>query len=129
MQSAEDPKTVKICPDKWGEDNILHEFISTLIDDSLASDDKINANKSIPIIDIEDLIGKSFPVVDKYDNNDNITITDILEKHQNNIKEDPTQLQFKVQCNSSEYKDIMVYKEYMEIIKTSLWWETCFWNR
>ena len=116
---AEDPKSINVCADKWGENDVPHEFISTRIDDSPALDDKTNANNSMPIIDIEDLIGKLFPIVDDHGNNDNITIVDILEKHQNQVKQDPKHVQFKVQRNSSEYEDIIAYNELMDIIETN----------
>ena len=103
----------------YQDPNEPYEFISTRIDDSPALDDKINANRSMPSIDIEDLIGKSFRIVDEHGNNDSINIVNIIEKQQNKVEEDPKHVQFKVQCNSSEYEDIMAYNELMDIIETN----------
>ena len=59
VRTAEDPKTINIRADKWGENQEPYEFISTRIDEKPNHEDQVNANNQIPIINNENLVMKN----------------------------------------------------------------------
>ena len=61
VRSAENPFTINRCADNWGDQD-SSEIICLTIDDSITAETK---SKPMDIIDVEDLIGRTFPLPDK----------------------------------------------------------------
>ena len=59
-----------------GKESESHEFISTFIHDNPNSDDQFNANNQMPIIDTENLVGRTYPIIDNNRNEEKNTIAD-----------------------------------------------------
>ena len=117
VRTAEDPKTVNIRADKWGENQEPHEFISTRIDDKPNSEDQINANNKMPIINTENLVGRTYPIINNNGNKDKITIVDVLEKHETDTISDPSHIEFRIKHTRDDYEDIMAYNDIINAIQ------------
>ena len=57
-------------------------------------DEQSNHNVPMPIIDVEGLIGKTFPKINDNGNTEGFTIVDIIDKHKKDITSSPGHLQF-----------------------------------
>ena len=117
VRTAEDPKTINICANKWGENQEPHEFISTHIDDKPNNEDQVNANNQIPTTNTEDLVGRTYPIIDNNGNEDKITIVDVLEKHETDTISDPSHIEFPIKNTRDDYEGIMAYNNIINTIQ------------
>ena len=63
------------------------------------------------IIDLEDLIGKTFKLSGK---EETATIVDMIQDHEDKVKQNPTHNQFKISHSKEKYEEILSYNELMD---------------
>ena len=115
--TAEDPKTINIRADKWEESQEQHEFIHTCIDDKPNDEDQFNANNQMSIINTEDLIGRTYPIINHNGNEDKITIVDVLNKHKEDTLSDPSHIEFTIKHTLDDCKEIIAYNDIINAIQ------------
>ena len=58
----------------------------------------------MPIINTEDLVGRTYPIIDNNGNEEKITIVDVLEKHEADTISDPAHIDFVSNTHSMTMK-------------------------
>ena len=66
------------------------------------------------IIDLEDLIGKTFKLPLKDGKQDTATIVETIHEHEDNVKKNPTHTKFKISHSKDKYEEILSYNELMD---------------
>lgn len=94
VRTAEDPSSVNSRADKWGEDRAPHQFINTRKNKNPTKEKQSNHNVPMPIIDVEELIGKTFPKIDDNGNTEGFTIVENIGKHKKDITSSQGHVQF-----------------------------------
>ena len=92
----------------------------------LKSDDS-DDHKPMAIIDVEDLVGANFEMLDNEGTFHDATIAEVMWKHTKDVREDSTHVQFCVSRNKDDYEDIITHNELLEHIKRQgedhVYWE------
>ena len=63
------------------ENQESHDFVNNHIDDNLNGKDLLNGSNQMPIVNAKYLNKRTYPIIDNNENEDNITIIDVLNKH------------------------------------------------
>ena len=66
------------------------------------------------IIDVEDLVGKSFRLEDNEENTDTATIVEAIHNHENSVQQQSSHTQFRVKHGKGKYEEIMSYNDIMD---------------
>ena len=77
------------------------------------------------IIDVEDLVGKTFPIPDENGILQPSTIIEAITNHEDNTSKHSTHTKFRVQCNSDKYEQVLAYDQLMDHIERDqdIFWE------
>ena len=66
------------------------------------------------LIDVEDLVGKSFDIKGDDDSISNITIIEAIKNHMENVEENSIYTKFKIKHNKDKFEEILTYNELMD---------------
>ena len=79
------------------------------------------------IIDVEDLVGSTFPMPNSSGKQCETTIVEAIRYHEDRAKNSSEHVKFKVRRNNDLYEDILTYNEIMDHInehrESSVYWE------
>ena len=116
MRSAENPFSINRRADNWGDQD-APEIIRSTIDDKPSSE---TTSKPMDIIDVEDLVGRTFILPDKKEGT--ATIVEAIKKHEEDIN-DPNKnserTKFQVLHNKDKFEEILSYNEIIDHIDRS----------
>ena len=66
------------------------------------------------LIDVEDLVGKSFDIKVDDDSISNITIIDAIKNHMENVEENSIYTKFKIKHNKDKFEEVFSYNKLMD---------------
>ena len=110
VRYAENPFTINRRADNWGDQD-SPEIIRSTIDDSITAETK---SKPMDIIDVEDLVGRTFSLPDK--KRGTATIVEAINKHE---EDNSARKKFKILHNKDKFEEILSYNEIIDHIERS----------
>jgi len=121
VRTAEDPTSANLRPENWGDKNEIiesrhgnHEYQDKTTPLQYICDLDGETSKGMVIIDVDDLVGKSFPLEDNEGNTDTATIVEAICNHENGIQQHSSHTQFRVKHGKDKYEEIMSYNDIMD---------------
>ena len=116
VYSDENPFTINHRANNWGDQD-APEIIHSTIDDPITVETK---SKPMDIIDVEDLVGRTFTLPKKKQGT--ATIVEAISKHEedvNNPSKNSARTKFKIQHNKDKFEEILSYNEIIDHIERS----------
>ena len=104
VRSATDPKSINLQSDNWG----VHQQDKPETEEIIKSHNDGSNKPPMAYIDTEDLVGKTFNILE--DDNGNIsklTVIDAIKNHEDDTKHNTIHTKFRVQHEKNNYEDIL----------------------
>ncbi len=121
MRSAEDPSSANLRTNDWGDDSDTAEgIIHSCVDNEESS-------PHMAIIDVEDLVGRTFQLPDNNGKPSKTTIIEAIQGHETDKEKSSTHTKFCVSHNKNKYEEILSYNDIMDHLDKQedgpLFWE------
>ena len=115
VRSAVNTTHPNLRANNWGDDEESLPDSQQIIR-TRADTDRENGEQLRPmaLIDVDDLIGRTFQTPDSKGINQEKTIVEVLKDHENSTLNDPEHIRFRVSRNQDQYDELMSYNDVME---------------
>ena len=104
-----------LCANNWGDDDESLTDSQQIIHSKLDDTNKDGElQKSMAIIDVDDLIGCTFQATNERGVSQQKTIIEAIKDHEDNTLNNPEHIKFCVSHNQDHYEELMSYNNVME---------------
>ena len=115
VRTATDPSSRNLRTE-MDKDKEPHPYIKSRMDDEIENDDGTGPKQSMPIVDPDELIGRTFLLPQDDGQQHRARIVEVITDHQGLVEQSSEHLKFKCAVNDDTYEEVLAYHQIMEYL-------------